>query len=81
LEAEENLHTAAQTLGTALEQISLLRKSMLLKSKEDMLRLIMAMARQVIHTEIEEKKDVILQTLTKTLQAAIQSDKYYKSKS
>jgi flagellar assembly protein FliH len=77
LEAEEKLHSATQALAAALEQISFLRKSLLLKSKEDMLRLIMAVGRHVIHTEIEEKEGIILQTLTKTLQSAVQADKYY----
>jgi flagellar assembly protein FliH len=77
LEAEEKLHSATQALGAGLEQISCLRKSLLIKSKEDMLRLIMAVVKRVIHTEIEEKGDIIVKTLTKALQAAVQADKYY----
>ncbi len=77
LESEKNLHSAAQALGVGLEQISFLRKSLLIKSKEDMVRLIMAVARQVIHTEVKEKEDIIVNTVSKALAAAIQADKYY----
>jgi flagellar assembly protein FliH len=77
LEAEENLHSATQALGDGLEQISCMRKSLLIKSKEDMVRLIMAVVKRVIHTEVEEKEDIIVKTVSMALQAAVQADKYY----
>lgn len=77
LEAEEKLHSATQALGAGLEQISCLRNSLLIKSKEDMIRLIMAVVKQVIHTEVEEKEDIIIETVSRALQAAVQADKYY----
>jgi flagellar assembly protein FliH len=77
LEAEEKLHSATQALGAGLEQISCLRKSLLIKSKEDMVRLIMAVVKRVIHTEVEEKEDIIVNTVSRALQAAVQADKYY----
>lgn len=77
LEAEENLHSATQALGAGLEQISCMRKSLLIKSKEDMVRLIMAVVKRVIHTEVEEKEDIIVKTVSMALQAAVQADKYY----
>lgn len=76
-EAEKNLHTSAQALAEALEQISRLRESMLLKSREDMVRLIMGVARQVIHREISEKKDIIVSTVAGALEAAVADDEYY----
>jgi flagellar assembly protein FliH len=77
LEAEEKLHSATQALGSGLEQISCLRKSLLTKSKEDMVRLIMAVVKQVIHTDVEENKDIIVKTVTKTLESAVPADHYY----
>jgi flagellar assembly protein FliH len=77
LEAEENLHSATQALGAGLERISCMRKSLLIKSKEDMVRLIMAVVKRVIHTEVEEKEDIIVKTVSMALQAAVQADKYY----
>jgi flagellar assembly protein FliH len=77
LEAEEKLHLATQALGSGLEQISCLRKSLLTKSKEDMIRLIMAVVKQVIQTEVEENKSIIVKTVTKTLEAAVPADQYY----
>jgi flagellar assembly protein FliH len=77
LEAEEKLHSATQALGSGLEQISCLRKSLLTKSKEDMVKLIMAVVKQVIHTDVEEKEGIIVKTVLKTLEAAVQADKYY----
>jgi flagellar assembly protein FliH len=77
LEVEEKLHLATQALGSGLEQVSCLRKSLLTKSKEDMVRLIMAVVKQVIQTEVEENKSIILKTVTKTLEAAVPADQYY----
>lgn len=77
LEAEEKLHSATQALKIGLEEISCLTKSLLVKSKEDMVRLIMAVAKQVIHTEIGVNETIVLNTVSRVLQTAIQADKYY----
>ncbi|MFW6055605.1 MAG: FliH/SctL family protein, partial [Thermodesulfobacteriota bacterium] len=37
---------------------------------------VMGVARQVIQAEVTEKKDIILQTVTRALEAAVQSDEY-----
>ncbi len=76
-EVENELHTATQALAEALEQISRLRASLLEKSKEDMVRLVMAVARQVIQTEVEENGQIIVKTVTRALEAAVESDEYY----
>ncbi len=76
-EVENELHTATQALAEALEQISRLRASLLDKSKEDMVRLVMAVARQVIQTEVEENGQIIVKTVTRALEAAVESDEYY----
>lgn len=77
LESEKELHTAVQALAAALEQISRLRESLLSRSREDMVRLVMGVARRVIRTEVEEKEAVIVKTVTGALEAAVESDEYY----
>ncbi len=76
-EAEKKFHSAVQALGNALEQVSALKRSMLEKSREDMVRLIMTVARKVIRTEVEDKKEIIVRTVNAALQNAIQADEYY----
>lgn len=77
LESEKQLHSTTQALASALEQISRMRESLLLKSREDMLRLIMGVARQVIRAEVRESEQIILDTVTRALEAAVSSDEYY----
>lgn len=76
-EAEAELHTAVQAMAEGLEQVSALRASVLSKSKEDMLRLVMAIARRVIRAEISEKEEVIVKTVEQALSAAVPAEEYY----
>ncbi len=76
-EVEEELHSAAQALAEGLEQISRLHQSLLTRSREDMVRLVMAVARQVIQVEVEEKAELVVKTVTRALEAAVASDEYY----
>jgi len=76
-EVEKELHTATQALADALEQISRLRESLLSRSKEDMIRLVMAVARQVIQAEIGEESDLVVRTVSRAIEAAVESDEYY----
>lgn len=77
LEAEKELHTAAQALAGALEKVSRLRESLLSRSKEDMVRLVMGVVKRVIQTEVMEKEDIITRTIARALKAAVQYDEYY----
>jgi len=76
-EAEKKFQTAARSLASALDEISSLRASVLERSREDMLRLVMAVARQVIRTEARENRDVIAKTIAHALEAAVPSEDYY----
>ncbi|MGM0452552.1 MAG: FliH/SctL family protein [Thermodesulfobacteriota bacterium] len=76
-EAEAELHTAAQALAEGLEQISRLRESLLSKSKEDMVRLVMGVVGQVIQTEVTENTDIIVKTVTRALESAVASAEYF----
>lgn len=76
LEAGQQLHTATQALAEGLEQISRVREALLNKSKEDMLRLVLGVARQVIQTEVGIQENIILKTITRVLESAVESDEY-----
>lgn len=76
-EAEKKLHSTTRSLADGLEQISGLRQSLLSKSKEDMVRLVMAVARQVIEQDVAQKQDIIVATVKKSLEAAVAADEYY----
>ncbi|MFO8086000.1 MAG: FliH/SctL family protein [Desulfobacterales bacterium] len=76
-DTEKKFHSAIQALSVCLEQISSLKKSLIEKSKEDMIMLIMAVTKKIIRTEIEEKKEIIVNTVNMVLQSAIQADEYY----
>jgi len=75
--AEKECHAAVQALAEALEQVSRLRRSLFEKSKEDLIRLIMAVAQRVIRAEVAERKDVIRATVTAALESAVADDEYY----
>ncbi|MFW6334720.1 MAG: FliH/SctL family protein [Desulfosalsimonas sp.] len=76
-EVEQELHSASSALAEGLEQISRMRSSLLEKSRDDMVRLVMAVARRVIDTEVKEKKDIIVKTVTRALEGAVEDDEYY----
>lgn len=77
VESEENLGKAADALGKALEEISRLRESLLKNSTQDMLNLIMVVAKQVLQTELTLNSNAILETIENALQVAVQSDSYH----
>jgi flagellar assembly protein FliH len=76
-EVAKNLNDTAQTLGSAIVDISRLRETILSNSIDDMLRLVMAISRQVIQHEIETREELILTIITKALQAAIKADEFH----
>lgn len=75
-EAGAQLVAAADALGKALEDISRLRAALLKNSTDDMVRLVMAIAEQVIGGEIATRPEFILKTLRESLHHAIQADEY-----
>jgi flagellar assembly protein FliH len=76
-EAANRLNETAKTLGSAIVEISQLRETILTNSTDDMLRLVMAISRQVIEHEIETREEVILTIITKALHAAIKADEFH----
>lgn len=76
-EAELRFGKATDALTTALEEISRLRESLLNNASQDMLRLVITIARQVIHVELSVNSGIILGTIERSLQAAVRSDTYH----
>lgn len=74
--AEQNLESSAQALAGALDEISRLRQALADNSKQDMLRLVMAVSEQVIRREVTADPDVIVAIIENALQASVRSDHY-----
>lgn len=76
-ETETLLGQSAQALAEAAVEISQLRESLHKNSVEDMLRLVMAIAEQVIHVQVEQYGHIIVDTIERALKAAIKADEYH----
>ncbi|HKK01556.1 MAG TPA: FliH/SctL family protein [Desulfuromonadales bacterium] len=75
--AEQQLGSTTRALAAALQDISRLRQSLLTNSTDDMVRLVMAVAEQVIQTVVTEKETVVLDVLKNALQAAVKADEFH----
>lgn len=75
-EAELRFGKATEALAMAVEEISRLRESLLNNASQDMLRLVLSIARQVIHVELSVHSGIILGTIERALQAAVRADAY-----
>lgn len=76
-EAEVRFGKAADALAEAVEEISRLRESILSNASQDMLHLVLNIARQVIQAELSVNSDVIVGTIDRALQAAVRADSYH----
>lgn len=75
-EAEQQFGSATEAMARALEELSRLREAILRNSSTDMLRLVLSISRQVIHREASIDPELIMKTIDKALQAAIDADRY-----
>jgi flagellar assembly protein FliH len=73
---EARLESTTQALTQALEDVSRLRESLALSGTQDMLRLVMAVAEQVVRRQIEVDPGVILAVIKDALQASVRADSY-----
>jgi Flagellar biosynthesis/type III secretory pathway protein len=76
-EERERLGSAADMLAQVLDEVTRLRGSLLRNSSHDMLRLVMSVARQVIHCEVRSDPQIILTTIERAMRAAVQADSYH----
>ena len=72
----QTLQTSCQAMASGLEELQKLKETILTNSKEDMVRLIMAVAERVIQTEVLEKEEIVTKTVIRALSAAVQSEEY-----
>jgi flagellar assembly protein FliH len=70
------LESSAQALAAALKQVDQLRTQMARNSRDDMLRLVMAIAEQIIHREVSIHADIITQVIDEALKASVRADHY-----
>ncbi|MEA3545368.1 MAG: flagellar assembly protein FliH [Thermodesulfobacteriota bacterium] len=73
---ENNLDAAAQALAAAATEISRLRESLAKNSSQDMLRLVMAVAEQIIRREVAADPKVVLTIIETALQSSVRADQY-----
>ena len=69
--------SSLEMLAQGIEDVSRLRATLLQNSTQDMLRLVLSIARQVIHGEVSLNRELILTTIEKALRAAVRSDHYH----
>ncbi|OEU53508.1 MAG: hypothetical protein BA871_04160 [Desulfuromonadales bacterium C00003096] len=69
--------SSLEMLAQGIEEVSRLRATLLQNSTQDMLRLVLSIARQVIHGEVSLNRELILTTIDKALRAAVRSDHYH----
>jgi len=74
--AAAKLESSAKALAAALKQIDQLRTQMAQNSRDDMLRLVMAIAEQVIQREVSVHADIINQVIAEALKASVRADHY-----
>lgn len=74
--AEQRLESTTQALTQALEDVSRLRASLAQTGGQDMLRLVIAVAEQIIRRTVEVDPSVVLTIIEHALQASVRADTY-----
>jgi flagellar assembly protein FliH len=74
--AEQRLESTTQALTQALEDVSRVRDSLAQTGSQDMLRLVMAVAEQIIRRSVEVDPSVVLAIIENALQASVRADSY-----
>ncbi len=74
---EQELARLLTALSLTLDELSRLREKVLHENTRDMLRLVLALAEQVIQCEVRSNPEIIVATLQRALQSAISSDEYH----
>ncbi len=69
--------TSLELFARGIEEIGRLRSTLLQNSTQDMLRLVLSIARQVIHCEVSLNRELVMTTIEKALRAAVRCDHYH----
>ena len=75
-QAEAKFESTIQALTGALEEVSRLRESLAHSGAQDMLRLVMAIAEQVVRRQVAVDQGVVLSVIKDALQASVRADSY-----
>ncbi len=75
-ESEEQFQKTTQALVDAMEKINGMRGSLMNSNKQDMVRLVMAVAQQVIQAEVSISPEVVLRAVESAIRSAVQSEEY-----
>ena len=74
--AEQRFESTIQALTQALEDVSRLRESLAQTGSQDMLRLVLAVAEQIVRRSVEVDASVVLGIIESALQASVRADSY-----
>lgn len=76
-EANAQLSKATKALAEACRQLSGQRQKMLDGSREDMLRIVLAIAERVVLTELSAHREAINRTIQQAIQAAVSAEEFH----
>ena len=76
-EANAQLSQATNALAEACRQLSSQRQKMLDGSREDMLRIVLAIAERVVLTELSAHREAINRTIQQAIQAAVSAEEFH----
>ncbi|MCA1797117.1 MAG: FliH/SctL family protein [Desulfuromonadaceae bacterium] len=76
-EVEEKLAKATKALTEAAKKLSTQTESIMQRSAEDMLQLVMAIAERILHFEISEHKEVVVRVVQQTINSAVQAEEFH----
>ncbi len=74
--AAAKLESSAQALAAALTEVDQLRARMAQNSRDDMMRLVMVIAEQIIHRQVSIHPDTINQVIAEALKVSVRADHY-----
>lgn len=70
----KKLETAARAFAAAVTEVDKLRAELAERSRDDMLRLVMVIAEQVVRREVSLHPDIVVKTIEHALQASVRAD-------
>jgi len=76
-EANAQLSKATKALAEACRQLNGQRQKMLDGSREDMLRIVLAIAERVVLTELSAHREAINRTIQQAIQAAVNAEEFH----
>ncbi|MDD2557218.1 MAG: FliH/SctL family protein [Desulfuromonadaceae bacterium] len=74
---EAKLALVTTALTQAAQKLNTQSESIMQRSAEDMLNMVMAIARRIIQVEISEHKEIIVRIVQQTIHAAVQAEEFH----